>query len=52
MAKHTRSRGCAGPIILLTGQGDHEIDVAAMKAGAADYLVKGDITASTLERSS
>src|ERR1700735_2173212 len=29
------------PIILLTGQGDQEIDIEAMKAGAADYLVKG-----------
>lgn len=43
--------GCPGPIILLTGQGDHEIDVKAMEAGAADYLVKGKIDASMLERS-
>src|ERR1035437_8867359 len=27
------------PIILLTGQGDHEIDIEAMKAGAADYVI-------------
>jgi PAS domain S-box-containing protein len=39
------------PIILLTGQGDQEIDVEAMKAGAADYLVKSRLTADTLERS-
>ena len=39
------------PIILLTGQGDQEIDIEAMKAGAADYLVKGRLTADTLERS-
>ncbi len=38
------------PIILLTGQGDQEIDVEAMKAGAADYLVKGRLSADTLER--
>jgi PAS domain S-box-containing protein len=28
------------PIILITGSGDEEIAVAAMKAGASDYLVK------------
>ncbi len=43
--------GCTAPIILLTGQGDPEVDVAAMKAGAADYLVKGRFEASLLERS-
>lgn len=39
------------PVIMLTGQGDREIDVAAMQAGAADYLIKADITAPLLERS-
>lgn len=43
-------KGCKAPIILLTGQGDHEVDLQAMKAGAADYLVKGSLEASTLER--
>jgi PAS domain S-box-containing protein len=38
------------PIILLTGQGDQEIDFEAMKAGAADYLVKGRLTADSIER--
>jgi two-component system cell cycle sensor histidine kinase/response regulator CckA len=33
--------GRRAPMILLTGQGDQEVDVEAMKAGAADYLVKG-----------
>src|SRR5688572_960643 len=28
--------GCNTPLILLTGQGDQEIDEKAMKAGAAD----------------
>src|SRR5262245_44136517 len=45
------ARGCKAPIILLTGQGDHEIDLEAMKAGAADYLVKGQFAAPLLERS-
>jgi diguanylate cyclase (GGDEF)-like protein/PAS domain S-box-containing protein len=42
--------GCAAPIILLTGQGDKEIDFQAMQAGAADYLVKSELTAPLLER--
>src|SRR2546423_114317 len=29
------------PVILFTGQGDSDVDMQAMKAGAADYLVKG-----------
>jgi len=39
------------PVIMLTGQRDREIDVQAMKAGAADYLVKGEIGAALFERS-
>lgn len=43
-------KGCKAPIILLTGQGDHEVDLQAMVAGAADYLVKGTLDAPSLER--
>ncbi len=43
--------GCKAPLILLTGQGHFEIDYEAMKVGAADYLVKGKIDPSNLERS-
>ncbi len=38
-------------VILLTGEGDREVDVTAAKAGAADYLLKGELTAPMLERS-
>jgi two-component system, cell cycle sensor histidine kinase and response regulator CckA len=38
------------PIIMLTGQGEPEVDMAAMRAGAADFLIKGEITARSLER--
>ena len=38
------------PVILLTGQGDREIDVEAMRAGAADYLIKSQLNADMLER--
>jgi diguanylate cyclase (GGDEF)-like protein/PAS domain S-box-containing protein len=43
--------GSRMPIILLTGQGDHETDIQATRAGAADYLVKGAIEPAVLERS-
>ncbi len=39
------------PVIMLTGQGNEKIAVNAMKLGAADYLVKGDITANLLTTS-
>lgn len=45
------ANGCRVPIILLTGQGDREIDIEAMKAGAADYLDKSQLRAPLLERS-
>lgn len=43
--------GCTAPLILLTGQGDHHVDLQAMQAGAADYLVKGNMSSEMLERS-
>lgn len=44
------ARGCQAPMILLTGHSDRDVDIAAMKAGAADYLVKGTFDALMLER--
>src|SRR5579871_2331327 len=44
-------RGCRAPLILMTGVGDQEVDLEAMRAGAADYLVKDQINGPTLERS-
>jgi diguanylate cyclase (GGDEF)-like protein/PAS domain S-box-containing protein len=43
--------GIAVPIIMLTGQMDRDTDLAAMAAGAADYLVKTDISPAMMERS-
>jgi diguanylate cyclase (GGDEF)-like protein/PAS domain S-box-containing protein len=43
--------GLDKPIIMLTGNGDHDADAIALQAGAADYLVKGSITTMMLERS-
>jgi len=48
--QHAKSLGLTAPVILLTGQGDGDIDLQAMRAGAADYLIKGQIDAPLLER--
>lgn len=42
---------CQGPFIFLTGETDRRVDLQAMEAGAADYLVKHRLDASLLERS-
>lgn len=42
--------GCKAPIILLTGRGNYEIDLEAMKSGATDYLAKSEVTPRLLER--
>ena len=39
-----------GPAILLTGQGASDLDVAALQAGASDYLDKQRLDAGSLER--
>jgi signal transduction histidine kinase len=46
-----RSSGITCPVLVLTGQGDEEIAVELMKAGAADYLSKHNLTADRLGRS-
>jgi two-component system, cell cycle sensor histidine kinase and response regulator CckA len=45
------AKGCPAPIILLTGLGERKIDLEAMQAGAADYLVKSQLRADGLGRS-
>ena len=51
LLRNALEKGCQAPVILLTGAGQHEIDVEAMQAGAADYLVKAELRSDTLERS-
>lgn len=51
LLREATAQNCTSPIILLTGQGDWEIDLEAMKAGAADYLEKNQLNAPLLERS-
>jgi len=51
LLRDLKQHGCDVPIIFLTGQGGYEIDIEAMRAGASDYLVKGQISSDQLERS-
>jgi diguanylate cyclase (GGDEF)-like protein len=37
-------------VIVMTGQGDEQVGLAAMQAGAQDYLVKGQVDGRTLRR--
>jgi len=46
--RELKNRDVAAPIIFLTGQGDEEVAVQAMKAGATDYLLKSKLTAPSL----
>ncbi len=43
--------GCRTPIVFLTAESSDRVDIEAMNAGALDYLVKGEISPRTLERS-
>jgi two-component system sensor histidine kinase/response regulator len=42
--------GYEGPVIMLTGQDDSQLDAEALAAGAVDYLVKADLNAAHLAR--
>lgn len=42
--------GCRVPIIMLTGTTNREIDLQAIKLGAADYVIKGETNSGLLER--
>lgn len=50
LTREVNQLGCKAPIILLTGQGNYELDVEAMESGVTDYLSKGEATPSSLER--
>jgi signal transduction histidine kinase len=38
------------PIVFLTGMGDRQMDIAAMEAGAYDFLQKSELTTAILDR--
>jgi diguanylate cyclase (GGDEF)-like protein len=46
-----RATGITTPVIFLTGQGDEEVAVEAMKAGATDYLIKAKLSSDLLCKS-
>lgn len=48
--REAHKKNIAAPFILLTGMGNIELDEEAMKAGASDYLIKGNITSAELDR--
>lgn len=50
LLKEAIDSGCEEPIIMLTGQGNYDIDIQAMKIGAVDYQVKSDLNSVMLER--
>lgn len=50
LVKQIRDTGNQIPLVVLTQQGDEEIAVKLMKAGASDYLVKGKISPDSLAR--
>ncbi|HYC56296.1 MAG TPA: response regulator [Candidatus Binatia bacterium] len=50
LLRNELERGRLGPVIVLTGQATRELDLEAMQAGAADFLIKGAFRAPDLER--
>lgn len=50
LLEHSKESLRRTPAILLTGEHSSAVDEAAMRAGAADYLVKDQLTADVLER--
>jgi PAS domain S-box-containing protein len=50
LIREAREARLATPMILLTGQGNHDVDMEAIEAGATDYLVKDETHASRLDR--
>ena len=50
LLREIRQRGVLTPVILLTSRGAEDVAVDAMKAGAADYLSKTNLTSEALER--
>ncbi|MDI1334873.1 MAG: diguanylate cyclase [Lacunisphaera sp.] len=51
LLREARIAECHTPVIFLTADDNEVVDIAAMEAGAADYLVKSALTPRLLERS-
>jgi PAS domain S-box-containing protein len=50
LLREIRHEGIDTPVVVLTSRGAEDVAVEAMKAGAADYLGKTNLTADALER--
>jgi two-component system, sensor histidine kinase and response regulator len=48
--KTLREMGIKSPLVVLTGQGDEQIAVEVMKAGATDYLPKSSVSSDRLSQ--
>lgn len=48
LLEEMQGRGLDVPVIMMTGQGDEQVAVQAMKAGADDYLTKDQLTETRL----
>ena len=51
LLREAGERRIRAPVIMITGRGSREVDLEAMRTGAADYLVKDEIDPDRLERS-
>lgn len=51
LLNEAHAMGCKAPMIMLTNRDDNETDLAAIRAGAEDYLVKGQLDPQVLTRS-
>jgi PAS domain S-box-containing protein len=49
--REAHDAGCRVPMIVFTGMDDQELAAQALRAGAADFLLKHEINASTMRRS-
>jgi PAS domain S-box-containing protein len=50
LIQEARRRHCTTPVVVLTGVGDRALDQEAMRTGASDYLVKGQLDPRLLGR--
>jgi diguanylate cyclase (GGDEF)-like protein len=51
LVREVRARGLPVPVLVFAGQDDFDADLQAAKAGASDYLVRGAVDTTRLERS-
>ncbi|TRX60486.1 response regulator [Fulvivirga sp. M361] len=50
LIKESVAAGVSAPMVLLTGKGNRKVDRQAMEQGAADFLVKSELTPQMMER--